>query len=70
MTTYKTTEGSTQQPGKPEICELTEFKTNSKIFTSPPALWEGGVVFFPPPLKNKFRYMVGEEGESRIFPVE
>ena len=31
MTTCKTTEGSTRQPGKPGIYELTEFKTNSKI---------------------------------------
>ena len=29
MTTYKTTEESMWQPGNPEICELTEFKTNS-----------------------------------------
>ena len=36
MKTCNTTEGSAQQPGKPGICELTEFKTNSKIFTRPP----------------------------------
>ena len=30
MTTCKTTEGSKRQPGKPGICELTEFMTNSK----------------------------------------
>ena len=35
MPTCKTTEGSTWQLGKPGICELTEFKTNSKIFTRP-----------------------------------
>ena len=37
MTTCKTTEGSTRQPGKQGICELTEFLMNSKfgIFTCP-----------------------------------
>ena len=34
MKTCNTTEGSAQQPGKPGICELTEFKTNSKIHQS------------------------------------
>ena len=31
------------------------------------ATGEWGGVFFPLTLKNKLRYMAGEEGESRIF---